>query len=170
MNKNTMGPDPRGLKSKIKSLLLIFIMGLLLSGITAFPIETELRLAHAWIGSGQGSNRFVEWVNLAYNGVVQTNAQFPFIAYGTDWLAFAHLILAVAFVGPLREPVRNIWVVQFGLIACASVLPLAFIAGHIRGIPVFWRLFDCAFGIMGALVLIPCYKNIRRLEALKKAA
>ncbi|SCF41963.1 hypothetical protein [Micromonospora mirobrigensis] len=32
--------------------------------------------------------------------------------YGTDWLAFAHLVLAVAFWGPLRDPVRNVWVVQ----------------------------------------------------------
>ena len=32
---------------------------------------------------------------------------FFIIAYGTDWLAFAHITIAVAFLGPLKDPVRN---------------------------------------------------------------
>jgi hypothetical protein len=39
------------------------------------------------------------------------------------------------FIGPYLDPVRNKWVVTFGLIACAGVIPLALIADHIRGIP-----------------------------------
>jgi hypothetical protein len=57
------------------------------------------------------------------------------LAYGTDWLAFAHLVIAIAFLGPLKDPVRNIWVVEFGMIACLLVIPLALICGPIRGIP-----------------------------------
>jgi hypothetical protein len=38
-------------------------------------------------------------------------------------------------LGPLRHPVRNIWVVQFGMIACLGVIPLTLIAGPIRGTP-----------------------------------
>ena len=87
-----------------------------------------------------------------------------FLAYGTDWLAFAHLVIAVAFVGPLRDPERNAWVVTFGLIACAAVVPLALIAGAVRGIPPYWRVIDCAFGVAGAALLWPCHLAIRELE------
>ena len=93
-----------------------------------------------------------------------TNANFPFLAYGTDWLAFAHLVIAVGFVGPYIDPIRNRWVVTFGLIACAGVLPLALIAGPIRGIPLPWRLVDCSFGIFGAIPLLLCRHSIVALE------
>jgi hypothetical protein len=87
------------------------------------------------------------------------------MAYGTDWLAFAHLVIAVAFWGPLRDPVRNVWVVQFGMIACLAVIPLALIAGPIRGIPVWWRLIDISFGVVGLVPLLFAYSGIRRLTA-----
>jgi hypothetical protein len=80
-----------------------------------------------------------------------TNAHYPFLAYGTDWLAFAHLVIAVAFIGPYFDPIRNKWVITFGLIACVGVIPLALIAGPIRGIPFGWRLIDCSFGVCGAI-------------------
>ena len=96
--------------------------------------------------------------------LIATNARYPFLAYGTDWLAFAHLVIAVAFVGPWRDPVRNRWVVTFGLIACAGVIPLALIAGAVRGIPLYWRLIDCAFGVGGAALLWPCARAIQELE------
>lgn len=82
-----------------------------------------------------------------------TYAHYPWVAYGTDWLAFAHLALAVLFIGPWRDPVRNIWVIEFGLLACLGVLPLALICGPIRGIPFYWRLIDCSFGVLAFLPL-----------------
>ena len=100
------------------------------------------------------------------DAVAATNAAYPFLAYGTDWLAFAHLVIAVAFVGPLRAPVRNAWVVDWGLITCAAVVPLALVAGPIRGIPFYWRVVDCSFGVGGALLLWPCRRAIRELERL----
>jgi len=87
------------------------------------------------------------------------------MAYGTDWLAFAHLVIAVAFWGPLKDPVRNIWVIEFGMIACVLVIPLALIAGPIRGIPFFWQLVDCSFGVFGIIPLWLCRRDILRLEA-----
>ena len=92
------------------------------------------------------------------------NRDYPFMAYGTDWLAFAHLVIAVAFLGPLVDPVRNKWVFVFGIISCAGVLPLALIAGYIRGIPFFWRLIDCSFGVIGIVPLFICLHYIRQLE------
>ncbi|MEO6148775.1 MAG: hypothetical protein ABIP28_01370 [Mucilaginibacter sp.] len=75
-------------------------------------------------------------------------------------------MLAVVFIGPLRHPVKNIWVIQFGMIACAAILPLAFIAGSIRGIPLFWQLIDCSFGIIGIIPLYFSYRATRTLEQL----
>jgi hypothetical protein len=86
------------------------------------------------------------------------------MAYGTDWLAFAHIVIAVAFVGPYIDPIRNKWVISFGLVACAGVIPLALIAGYVRGIPLPWRFIDCSFGIVGSIPLIICRRSILALE------
>ena len=37
------------LTAQIRSRILLFIIGLIVSGVTAFPIESELSLAHRWI-------------------------------------------------------------------------------------------------------------------------
>jgi hypothetical protein len=66
--------------------------------------------------------------------------------------------------------VKNVWVVQFGLIACAGVIPLALIAGQIRGIPWWWRLIDCSFGVFGAVPLLVVLRLVRRLLAEERAA
>jgi hypothetical protein len=147
--------------------LIIFIVCLAASGITAFPLVAELRLASGMlnaVGFQHVLPSFVGWIDRVLAGVEATNSKFPFIFYGTDWLAFAHLMIAVAFIGPLRDPVRNIWVVQFGIIACVCVIPLAAIAGPIRGIPIGWELIDMSFGVVGIIPLIIVYRLIRRLE------
>ena len=99
------------------------------------------------------------------DGLDATYAAYPFIAYGTDWLAFGHLIIALFFIGPMIDPVRNVFVLRAGLWACALVLPLALICGPIRGIPVFWRLIDCSFGVLGAPLLWYCLRLTRLLTA-----
>jgi hypothetical protein len=50
------------------------------------------------------------------------------------------------------------------MIACAGVLPLALIAGHVRGIPPVWRFIDCSFGVIGILPLLLCRQSIFALE------
>lgn len=107
------------------------------------------------------------WLHTVYQAVRLSNSHYPFLSYGTDWLAFAHIMLAILFVGAQRAPVRNIWVIEFGLIAAAAIFPLAFIAGGIRGIPIFWRLIDCSFGIITLALLLPCYRMIKRLDTIK---
>ena len=42
------------------------------------------------------------------------------------------------------------------MLACAGVIILALVCGPIRGIPVFWTLIDCSFGIVGAIPLVYC--------------
>jgi hypothetical protein len=146
---------------RIRLWLAVFIVGLVLSGVTAFPLTWELGLLVRWFG--QGDNALAEWLRTVHTGLVETDKHYPFLAYGTDWLAFAHLVIAVAFIGPWRDPVKNIWVIEFGLIACVMVLPLALIAGPLRGIPFGWRLIDCAFGVFGAIPLGIIRQEIRQL-------
>lgn len=93
----------------------------------------------------------------------------PFLLYGTDWLAFAHLVIAVFFYGVHRDPVRNVWIVEAGMIACAGIVPLALICAPIRGIPVWWSLIDMSFGVFGVIPLLILRRMIKRLEAMPPA-
>lgn len=153
------------LQFRIKALIWFFILGLVVSGLTAFPIETQLSLISS--PNNLFSGTLQQWIDYVYIGVRETNQKYPFMSYGTDWLAFAHLIIAINFIGPLRNPIKNIWVIQFGMIACIAVFPLALIAGAIRDIPLFWRIIDCSFGIIGIIPLFVCYKYIKRLETVQ---
>jgi hypothetical protein len=142
----------------------IFMVGLVLSGLTAFPLVHETGLLVGMVREVAAGSAMDGWVTRVHEALVATARDYPFLAYGTDWLAFAHLTLAVLFVGPWRDPVRNKWVVQFGLIACAGVVPLALIAGAVWGIPVWWRVGDSCFGIFGAVPLVMALREIRRME------
>jgi hypothetical protein len=153
---------PTQLHKRIRICIWIIIAGLALSGITAFPLETELGLIKdhlTWL-----PDRMQQWISSIYNILHIVNQQYPYLSYGTDWLAFAHLILALLFYGPLKDPVKNIWVIEFGMMACVLIIPLAFIAGSIRHIPLFWRLIDCSFGVIGSIPLIIAYRYTRKLE------
>ena len=155
-----MNPELR----RIRICLAVFITGLVLSGLTAFPLVHESAWLVAMVAHFGTDTALYSWVEQVHQALVATSTAYPFLAYGTDWLAFAHLVLAVLFLGPWRDPVRNRWVIEFGLIACAGVLPLALIAGPIRGIPLFWRVGDCSFGIIGAIPLLIALKAIGRME------
>jgi hypothetical protein len=150
--------------NRIRICLALFMIGLALSGLTAFPLVHETALLVAIAGHFAAGTMFFAWVNRVHEALVATSVQYPFLASGTDWLAFAHLTLTVVFIGPWRDPVRNKWVIQFGLIACAGVIPLALIAGPIRGIPLFWSLGDCCFGVFGAIPLLIALQAVRRME------
>jgi hypothetical protein len=154
------------LRKTIKTWILIFIIALIISRVTAFALETEL----AWLSSLMGDNQsaLTSWINKVFLALHDTNLKYPYLAYGYDWLAFAHLVIAVAFIGPLKDPVRNKWVIQFGMIACIMIFPLAFIAGPIRGIPFYWQLINCSFGVIGLIPLWICYRKIESLEKLSE--
>ncbi len=151
------------LHTKIRLLILFFMVALVLSGVTAFPVETELKwlLSHPSLVPSFAEN----WLQDVYAALQETNAKYPMLAYGYDWLAFAHIVIAMMFIGPLRDPIKNIWVIEWGMLSCIAVIPLAFIAGPIRQIPMFHILIDCSFGIIGIFPLWICRKWIKQLEA-----
>ena len=161
------------IETRIRAWLVFFIVALVASGLTAFPLETELRIVSDILHATPLPDlmpAFVDWIDRVRDALIATNDEYPFLAYGTDWLAFAHLVIAVAFIGPLRDPLRNVWVIQFGMIACVGVVPLALIAGAVREIPLGWQLIDMSFGVIGIIPLLIVYRLIRRLESQQSAA
>ncbi len=150
---------------KTRIWLTLFMIGLALSGITAFPLETELN----WLADQvqDTSTPIAQWLIRCRDAISDVNTQYPFLSYGTDWLAFAHLVLAMAFIGPWVDPVKNIWVIHFGMLACAAVIPLALIAGPIRGIPFYWQLIDCSFGVVGIIPLLFTLWHTKKLIAIR---
>ncbi|HWJ92607.1 MAG TPA: hypothetical protein VNR87_15930 [Flavisolibacter sp.] len=144
-------------------LMLLFMVALFLSGLTAIPIIPELSWLLFVIPKETSIHDWLLKVLAAYR---QVNADDSFLFYGFDWLAFAHFILAILFIGPYVDPVKNIWVIQFGLIACMLIVPFAFVAGYLRGIPLGWQLIDCSFGIVGLLPLWIAYKKTRAIASV----
>lgn len=158
------------LRRRVRFFLIFFVFALVVSGVTAFPLKWEVDILLQLFGPGTFMASLwpalSEWLATVREGITAVDAQYPFMFYGTDWLTFAHIVIGVAFIGPLRDPVRNIWVVEWGMICCVLVIPLALICGPLRGIPFFWRLFDCAFGVFGIIPLWLVRRDIQRLAGM----
>lgn len=164
-------PDEKRLLIIIRGITVFFIIALVGSGLTAFPVETELRILCNILGIStdvapetyEGIKGFFATV---YQALYVTNQNYPFLAYGYDWLAFAHIIIGVSFIGFYMKPVRNKWIIYYAMIACGAILPLAFICGPIRQIPIYWTLIDCSFGVFGFIPLYILHRYVKRLQAL----
>jgi hypothetical protein len=154
------------LRRRINWLVWLFMFGLIVSGATVIPLVAETKWLVRILGANHGSVGWIHWLVQIRDALAQTQKQHPFLFYGTDWLAFGHFVIAIAFVGALRDPVRNRWLFDFGLIACALVIPYAFIFGGVRGVPVWWRLIDCSFGVFGSVPLWFCRQWAGELEKL----
>ena len=150
---------------QVRFWLLIFMAGLIISGLTAIPIQWEIDQIKNVIDSAPWlrdiAPGLVDWLLYVHTGLTATYQDYAFIIVGTDWLAFAHIVIAVVFIGALRDPIRNVWVIQFGMIACALVIPAALIFGALRGLPFLWQLLDCSFGVIGLIPLFLAYRLVR---------
>lgn len=165
--------DQRRALRRIRWLVGLFIIGLVVSGATAIPLDSGA----AWLTKVTGAREIVvetnpgttpewaAWLCRVEDALYEINLRHPFIGYGGDWLAFGHFVIALAFVGAWRDPVRNRWLFDFGLMACALVIPYALVFGGLRGIPLWWRLIDCSFGVIGAIPLWLARRAVRRLAA-----
>ena len=156
------------LRQRIKLLTWLIIAGLVASGVTALPLPSEMDFITRLLGAADGAgpkSSLAGWLLKVRDGLNDAGAKYPFLAYGTDWLAFGHFVIALAFVGALRDPVRNEWLFTFGMLACALVVPFALVFGQVRGIPMGWRLLDCSFGAGGFVPLWLCRRAARELAA-----
>lgn len=157
------------LRRRITMLTWVLIGGLIFSGVTALALQWEVDLLMKWFGiesqtSAAATNELTRWLLQVQDALRDSSANHPMLYYGTDWLAFGHFVIAISFIGAMRNPVRNRWLFDFGLIACAMVIPFAFAFGALRGIPIWWRLIDCSFGVFGAVPLWFCRKWVTELE------
>lgn len=162
--------------TRIRAMVAIMIVGLVVSGATAIPLQWEMDMASQALGIGSSassasSSGFTFWLSRVREGLTDSNARYPFLAYGTDWLAFGHFMIALVFVWAWRQPVRNAWLFDFGLIACGLLVPYALVMGQIRGIPLGWRLIDSSFGVGGMIPLLLARRWLRMLpEAARRDA
>ena len=156
---------------QIRLAILIVIVGLVLSGVTAFPLLHEMNLLSSLVAGESrdpaAHDGFVKWILSVREGLEVTYDKFPFIAYGTDWLAFAHLMIALFFILPWKDPVRYQGVLQMGVVMSVLVIPLAHICGPLRGIPFWWRMIDCSFGIF---CLPPLWFALRKVKLLERSS
>jgi len=159
------------LTRRIRVLLVVFMAGLVLAGLTAIPTRTELNALARFMGASstdtpQTTTGILRWVVRVRNALDDAYGKYPFLAYANDWLAFGHFVIALAFLGALRDPVRNVWVVEWGMMACVAVVPMALIFGPLRDIPFYHQLVDCSFGVFGIIPLWLCRRSIGELETM----
>jgi hypothetical protein len=148
----------------IRIHLSLFIVLLLLSGITAFPLQQEIVFldSHHHVFSPA----LQQWLHHLYLVITSTS---PVMLYGTDWLAFAHIVISLFFIPVFKKPVQYKDNLKVGITACLLVFPLAFICGPLRGIPFFHQLIDCLFGLFGSLYLYFILRKINKLESTTHA-
>jgi hypothetical protein len=144
----------------IKFHLVIFSLVLILSGVTAFPIQTEFELATSFIDYLPSEMSI--WYKQVASSIKTTS---PVMFYGTDWLAFAHIVIALFFIPVYLEPTQYKLNLKMAQIACVGVFPLAHIAGNIRGIPWFHQVIDCSFGVFGFIYLCYIERKINELTS-----
>lgn len=150
---------------QIRYCIIFFMIALAVSGITAFPVHTELR----WIinsGLAVPGTATGNWLLEVWRGVDAAHRDYPFLFYGFDWLAFAHIMIALLFIGVYKDPVRNKWIIDWAMICCVCIWPLAFICGYIRNIPLLHIFIDCSFGVFGLIPLWFVRKKIAALESV----
>jgi hypothetical protein len=85
---------------RFRCVLGFFLLALILSGITAFPLERELNVLASARGLSYETPSDVHngldfWILTVRDGLQETYAHYPWVAYGTDWLAFAHIVIAI---------------------------------------------------------------------------
>ena len=147
---------------RARLMLAIVAFGLLVSGVTIWPAtwELELLVDSIW-GPGPSSGVMHGFVLRVIEAV---GAEYPFLFYAGDWLAFAMIVLAILFYGARRDPVRNVWIVQCGLIMCVLIPVLAGICVPLRGLPLRWFWVDTAFAPAAGIPLWIALRDIRRVE------
>ena len=163
-----MKRDENGLVMRFRVGLALFLVGLVLSGVTAFPLVWELDVLCAMAGIPADAapatlTGLSHWLAYVREGLHYNAAHYPFMAYGTDWLAYGHLTIAIFFIPAWLEPRSSAGTLWCGVAACEGILPLAHIAGPLRDIPMYWRLIDCSFGVFGAVPLFYCLAQVRKL-------
>ena len=159
----------KDLLNRIRAWTIFFIAALFASGLTAIPLRQELDILVEFFAQDHPPTALGAWLLQIQSAVNEVSMRWPFLALGTDYLAFGHIVIGLGFIGLLRDPVRNEWLVTWGLLACVLVIPWAWGFGAARGIPWGWRLVDCSFGVGGLAPLLLIRSYISELKNRRAA-
>ncbi len=144
-------------------MLWIVAAGLFVSGVTIWPWEFELTLVISTLDGIAVLEPLRSLLEELLSDMLALREKNSFVLYIADWLAFAHLVLTALFLMALRDPVRNILVVRFGILCSLTVPLLAITCVPLRGIPLFWILVDSSFALC-AIPLLIALRDLRLLE------
>lgn len=173
MNSDTKADSKAGSSEKdifiVRVLLGIVAFGLLVSGLTCYFLEWEVRFVTqvVWGGSPDTIPFMAEEYKLLVKvgeGLKVLMRDYPEFMLGTDWLGFAHVILAILFAGAMPDPVRNIWIVRFGIVSAVLVVPSAWLFGYMRGLPAIHYFVDASFGIGAVIPLILAHRILKKYD------
>jgi hypothetical protein len=152
------------LERKIRMATWVTIIGLVINGLTALSLSRDLSVALSFKSLLPDS--FYNWFVTVQAAVTDTKAHYAFMLYGYDWLGFAHLFIAIAFIGVLKDPIKNEWVVQFGMIVSALTVVIALLFERLRDIPFTWSMVDVVIGIGAFIILYLCSRWINEWKKL----
>ncbi len=146
-------------------MLWVVAIGLFISGVTVWPAITELEwLVYAVWGDSVATGELHRFTLQVIEALKYVDQTYPYLMYGYDWLAFAHIVLAILFAGAAHDPVRNKWIIQCGLIMCGLIPVLAAICIPARGIPWVWFYIDFAFAPAAAIPLWIALRDVCKAE------
>jgi len=156
----------------IRLMLAIVAVGLTLAGLTTFwlPWEVTKLLDIVFDRSSTSIPFFSSEYQLLVQvekGLQYLQTSFPQFFLGTDYLGFAHIMFALLFIGAMGDPLKNKWVIQFGMIAAVVVIPCAFLFGFVRGLPFIHYLVDASFGIGAVIPFFVAMREMKKVEKLQ---
>ena len=80
--------DSQVLKRRVRYILGFFVFGLVISGLTAFPIRWEIGILESFIGEGTFMEKLyppmAHWISFVQRGLTDIPVESGFIYYGTD--------------------------------------------------------------------------------------
>jgi hypothetical protein len=66
--------------------------------------------------------------------------------------------------------IRHIRIILCFFIIClflSGLTAIPVVAGYLRALPLWWRLGDCSFGVIGSIVLWRCYQQVQKLGPVR---
>jgi hypothetical protein len=83
-----MASEAHMLMRRIRCLLTLFLVGLVLSGLTAFALKIEVDILQSLLGQGSSFEDFwpgmARWISRVHAGISEVHQRHLFISYGTD--------------------------------------------------------------------------------------
>jgi hypothetical protein len=78
-----MTAGSRALRRRITGLLVLFIIGLVLSGVTAIPLARETAFLQKVVGEGSATQGWwpslAAWISRIHQGITEASRQYPFL-------------------------------------------------------------------------------------------